>query len=295
MQLTKKSIVEFETFKWLDFTNPDKATLKLMSTEYALDEFQIQDTLQHGHLPKYEQSNSHKFLILRAFTSTIKHGSTTINQFSNKIAFFYSKNWIITVHRNDFEFLHIENPSFKHPEELLTHIISQMILTYDKPYSDLDKNISFLEKQVFLKDQSRISLEDLYLLKIQTRITKKLLMMFQSVINQIEVEPVFSSALHDLKDQLISLVLNYEEILENANNLLNTYLSVNTKKSNDVMKLLTIFSAFFLPLTFIVGVYGMNFKNMPELSFKYGYYASLVCMVGISLGIYIWFKRNKIL
>ena len=64
MQSSKKSVVEFETFKWLDFTNPDKETLKLLSKEYELDEFQILDSLQHGHLPKYEQSNSHKFLIL---------------------------------------------------------------------------------------------------------------------------------------------------------------------------------------------------------------------------------------
>jgi magnesium transporter len=295
MQSSKKSVVEFETFKWLDFTNPDKETLTLLSKEYELDEFQILDSLQHGHLPKYEQSNSHKFLILRAFTSTIKKGSTTINQLSNKIAFFYSKNWIITVHRTDFKFLHFENPSFKHPEELLIQIISKMIFTYEKPLSELDEKVALLEKQVFLKDESKISLEDLYLLKTQTRITKKLLVMFQAVINQMEVEFKYSTAIYDLKDQLVSLVLNYEEILENANNLLNAYLSVNTKKSNDVMKLLTIFSAFFLPLTFIVGVYGMNFHHMPELSLKYGYYLVLVCMAAISLVIYIWFKRNKIL
>ena len=64
MQSSKNSVLEFENFKWLDFTNPDKETLKLLSKEYELDELQILDSLQHGHLPKYEQSNSHKFLIL---------------------------------------------------------------------------------------------------------------------------------------------------------------------------------------------------------------------------------------
>lgn len=132
--------------------------------------------------------------------------------------------------------MHFENPSFKHPEELLIQIISKMIFTYEKPLSELDEKIALLEKQVFLKDESKISLEDLYLLKTQTRITKKLLVMFQAVINQMEVEFKYSTAIYDLKDQLVSLVLNYEEILENANNLLNAYLSVNTKKSNDVMK-----------------------------------------------------------
>jgi magnesium transporter len=260
-----------------------------------LDFFQVQDTLQHGHLPKFEQSENYRFIILRVFTSSIRHGSTTINQFSNKIAFFYSDNWLLTVHRSEFNLLKVEDRKFEHPEQLLIYIISQMIFSYEKPLSDLDDNITSLEKQVFLKDQSKISLEELYLLKIQTRITKKLLVMFQNVINQINPKEEYTTALHDIKDQLVGLVLSYEEILENANNLLNTYLSVNAKKSNDVMKLLTVFSAFFLPLTFIVGVYGMNFQNMPELSTKYGYFVVVACMGAISLGIYIWFKRNRIL
>ncbi|MCL9981096.1 MAG: hypothetical protein NBV77_06580 [Bacteroidia bacterium] len=294
MQHTQNTIREFESFKWLDYTNPDKEILKQLSDHYNLDFFQVQDTLQHGHLPKFEQSENYRFIILRVFTSSIRHGSTTINQFSNKIAFFYSDNWLLTVHRSEFNFLKVEDRKFEHPEQLLIYIISQMIFSYEKPLSDLDDNITSLEKQVFLKDQSKISLEDLYLLKIQTRITKKLLVMFQNVVNQINPKEEYTTALHDIKDQLVGLVLSYEEILENANNLLNTYLSVNAKKSNDVMKLLTVFSAFFLPLTFIVGVYGMNFQNMPELNTKYGYFVVVACMGAISLGIYIWFKRNRI-
>ncbi|NGY38967.1 hypothetical protein FQU23_015820 [Flavobacterium sp. XN-5] len=76
---------------------------------------------------------------------------------------------------------------------------------------------------------------------------------------------------------------------------MNTYLSVTAQKSNDVMKLLTIFSAFFLPLTFIVGVYGMNFDFMPELRWKYGYLYVIIFMVILSVLIFIWFKRKKIL
>jgi len=75
---------------------------------------------------------------------------------------------------------------------------------------------------------------------------------------------------------------------------MHTYLSVTAKKSNDVMKLLTIFSVFFLPLTFLVGVYGMNFDFMPELRWKYGYLFVWIMMVIISLVIYIWFKKRKI-
>ena len=61
------------------------------------------------------------------------------------------------------------------------------------------------------------------------------------------------------------------------------------------MKLLTIFSVFFLPLTFIVGIYGMNFENMPEISMEYGYYYILGSMIIISFLIFVWFKRKKII
>ena len=115
------------------------------------------------------------------------------------------------------------------------------------------------------------------------------------MVQQIEVSDHLKSALHDIKDSLLSLLLSYDEVLENASNLLNSYLSVNAEKNNQVMKLLTIFSAFFLPLTFIAGIYGMNFDYMPELRWKPAYFLTLVVMVVVALVIYFWFKRKKIL
>jgi len=80
---------------------------------------------------------------------------------------------------------------------------------------------------------------------------------------------------------------------ENVTNLLNIYLSLSAQKTNDVMKVLTIFSVFFMPLTFIVGVYGMNFDFMPELRYQWSYPILLVTMFVFSAIIYWWFKRKK--
>jgi magnesium transporter len=83
--------------------------------------------------------------------------------------------------------------------------------------------------------------------------------------------------------------------VENSNQLMTTYLSISDQRNNEVVRLLTIFSAFFLPLTFIAGVYGMNFDFMPELKWRYGYLFSILFMFLIVLIIYIWFRRKRIL
>jgi magnesium transporter len=99
----------------------------------------------------------------------------------------------------------------------------------------------------------------------------------------------------DIKDELLNLLTYNDESVENANQLMTTYLSISDQKNNEVVRLLTIFSAFFLPLTFIAGVYGMNFRFMPELNWKWGYFFSIGFMLLVVLVIYLWFRRKRIL
>jgi magnesium transporter len=77
------------------------------------------------------------------------------------------------------------------------------------------------------------------------------------------------------------------------NQLLSIHFNVSTQRVNEVILVLTLFSVFFMPLTFIVGVYGMNFKVMPEIDWKYGYPAVWGLMVLVVLIIWQWFKRKK--
>ena len=79
---------------------------------------------------------------------------------------------------------------------------------------------------------------------------------------------------------------------DDINNLMNVYISISSQRTNEVMRTLTVFTAFFLPTTFIVGVYGMNFENMPELQHPYGYPAVLGFMLLVTILIYTWFKRK---
>jgi magnesium transporter len=68
---------------------------------------------------------------------------------------------------------------------------------------------------------------------------------------------------------------------------------MSAQKTNETIRVLTIFSVFFMPLTFIVGIYGMNFKVMPELQWAWGYPVVMVLMLVVTIAIYIWFKKKK--
>ena len=98
--------------------------------------------------------------------------------------------------------------------------------------------------------------------------------------------------MQDVRDQHLKISTMYAQILDDVNNLMNLYMSFSAQKTNDVMKVLTIFSVFFMPITFIAGLYGMNFQHMPELSLHWGYPAVIVAMIVITVGIYIWFRRK---
>ncbi len=286
---------KFKNFTWIDIFNPDKGQIAELASQYELDFYQIKDSLEIGHLPKIENYPDYAFIILRAFTGNMSERQTNINKITNKVAFFVSEKRLITIRRAEFDFFTEIPEQFAQVEELLLFLVKKMLQTYSAPIAVLAKKVELLEHTVFVRSNHKISLEDLYYHKAQSRIAKKVLQYSQNVVNQIVVRDKFKPGLQDAKDLLIGLIHSCDEVIDDTSNLLSTYLSINAQKSNDVMKLLTVFAAFFLPLTFIVGIYGMNFQNMPETETKYGYFIVMGIMLLIVIWIYIWFKRKRIL
>lgn len=290
-----KEIRQFHSFEWIDLHNPSKSELKDLAMQYALDLNLVNDSLQHGHLPKLEKIEQYTFIILRSFTALAGDRITKHSEISNKIAFFLKENQLITIHRKEFSFLGKMKEEYSHPQELFLDIALEMVASFNAPLKNQAERIDQFERTLFLKKSAHISLEDLYFQKIRARIGRKLLVLTQTVLQQVQINHEYQSRLQDIKDTLTHSIILYDEIMDDSHNLLNMYLSITTQRSNDVMKLLTVFSAFFLPLTFIVGVYGMNFEYMPELTWPLGYYLSLTMMALVSIIIYLWFKRKKIL
>lgn len=98
--------------------------------------------------------------------------------------------------------------------------------------------------------------------------------------------------LRDLYDHTVQIIDTVETFREMLSGMLDIYLSSEANRTNEVMKVLTVYATIFMPLTFIVGLYGMNFKNMPELEWRWGYPAVLVLMVFVAVGMMIFFRRK---
>jgi magnesium transporter len=177
----------------------------------------------------------------------------------------------------------------------MIQIIGAMVETYNAPLAYLNQKNDAFEQAIFLQTGKELQLEDLYFQKTQARVIKKLLHMMLGVMREVKVQDKLQTAHQNNIDNLLSITIEFDELYEITQSLLNTYHAVNAQKSNDVMKLLTVFSAFFLPLTFIAGIYGMNFSHMPELQWTWGYYATLFLMGIISFITFLWFRRKKIL
>jgi len=285
----------FANFEWINLENPKLNELSDLIKPYGLNIHLVKDLLQVGHLPKLEKVDEFNFLILRAFSANQHAKLTTIPELTNKIGFFFTNEILFTVHQKPFPFLPEISGHFENPEGLILKITEKMIASYQAPADGLSEEMDKFEGNIFLNHGKRFSVESLYFAKAKARACKKIMMLTQTVLNHLSVHNINQTHLQDLKESVSSLILQFEDFLDEANSLLSIYISSNSQKTNEVMKLLTIFSAFFLPLTFLVGVYGMNFKFMPELNWEYGYYLTWGAMFGISLAIFIWFKRRKII
>jgi magnesium transporter len=165
--------------------------------------------------------------------------------------------------------------------------------TFDDLVNRLSEQLDYYEDQVLLRKTGHNITTKLFYIKRHASISHKVLMLMHEPINHIHAGYGEEASIQDVRDQHLKMQTMYTQILEDVTNLLGLSMSYSTQRTNEVMRVLTIFSVFFLPLTFIVGIYGMNFNFMPELQHKWGYPAVLALMVIVTLFIYLWFKRKK--
>jgi magnesium transporter len=282
-------------FKWIDVSNPSESEIKQISKEFKLHKYTLRDCLQPDHLPKNENIGNMQFAITRILLNNIPVESHTVQGISSKVAIFYNANLVVTVHRIKQPFLKkiFEASSYDSSIELVTKINWYILQSYENTVSALSKTIDDFEELIFLKPLTKEMLKDLYLIRRKASVCMKLILLTKEVINKIPIENNDIVVLQDLKDLHLKLSTLFEQAHEDSTHLLDIYLSLSSKNSNEVMKVLTIFSVFLLPPTFIVGLYGMNFAFMPELHYRWSYPIVIVVIIAITVIVYLWFKRKN--
>jgi magnesium transporter len=284
---------------WIDVLDPSVAEMEELSQQYGLNHHIVRDCMQPEHLPKYEYVDDVDFFILRFYAHVSDKSVATIQELTNKIAIFYTEDFIITIHKAEAPFLSVIFKKFVYAKkcgtttDVLAKIIWAALETFDDPANRLSERVDFYESQIMLKKTSNNQMEELYYIKRQASVSHKVLMLMGEPINHQHPKPGEESLLQDIKDQHLKMLTLYGQVLEDVNNLMNLAMSFAAQRTNDVVRILTIFSVFFMPLTFIVGIYGMNFEFMPELRQRWGYPAVLIFMAIVTVSIYLWFKRKN--
>lgn len=297
--MAKKEHAICEGLNWISITDPSSAEMEELSEEFGLNQHIVKDCMEPEHLPKYEFVDDVNFLILRFYARESGKRNTTIQDITNKIAIFFTDRFLITIHRSDVGFIKVIREKFVSTGrcsttiDVVTRIIWHALETFEDPANRLAEQVDFFENQIIQRQTDKDQLEALFLIKREASLSNKTLLLLREPINHVHPIGENQSAIQDVRDQHLKMITLYAQVLEDVNNLMNMYLSFTAQKTNDVVKVLTIFSVFFMPLTFIVGIYGMNFEFMPELSKKWGYPAVILIMLAVTVIIYVWFKRKK--
>ena len=176
---------------------------------------------------------------------------------------------------------------------MIIKIISGSLDSFYAPVQRIAEQIDFHEAKIVLRRADNKHIEALYFIKQKISVINKTLMLMLEPISHVRSTSSDDPALQDVRDLHLKMQTLYGQALDEINNLMNLYMSFSAQRTNEVVKVLTIFSVFFMPLTFIVGVYGMNFKFMPELNKKWGYPIVWILMIITTLIIFLWFRRKK--
>lgn len=234
------------------------------------------------------------------------HSIDTNNNGDKALNLFIKDEALITYHHQPFSilnnFTHVlmkENKNVLQTSDVALHIIDKMVDSYfDLIYEIEDKVYEFEDYQ--LKDASvKIIMEEVFKIRSNIIKMKRIVYPIQELVDNIKesglllVDEKNHMYIQHIEDHIIKQQNILKMSQEMTDEIKDNYSSYNSFKMNSIMQVLTLVSVVFLPLTLITGIYGMNFTNMPELKWHYGYYIVLTIMLAISISCIVYFKKEK--
>ncbi len=293
--------IDFSKYKWywVDFNEPTEEELQHLDHTFHFHPLAIEDCIHTLQRPKLDYYDNHNFFV----THIVHEEEQEITK--DELDFFVGDYFIVTFHRmqlNEVNQVWEKLLSTKNMEkwdayyvfyQILDKIVDNYFPIIYKIEDDLDK----IEDNQQHKSMTHL-LNDLFetrylLLNLRHTVDPMRDLLYRMLNSHhlvgINEKKEYFADIYDHLLKLSEMVMANREITADIRD---SYLSMNSHQTNNVMKVLTIITSIFAPLTFIAGIYGMNFENMPELSWEYGYFLSLGLMGVLGSAMYFWFVKK---
>jgi magnesium transporter len=287
---------------WVDILDPQRENLEpLIEVRFGFHELAAEDSLSPNTLPKYDPFPEYDFFIFRAVDVNLhEHGSQTY-----KLAAFLGRNFLFTIHREamaPIDDVCNRLPSDRRllangPDFLLYSIVDQMVDAHFPLLDSIEECVDNLQDTIF-KDAHPKHLDELLHLKRDVNVLRRQSLPQRELLNQISrgdgqfIQKQHLIYFRDLYDHMFRISETIDVERDMMAGTMEAYLSVIANRTNEIMKVLTIFSAIMLPLTLIAGIYGMNFAYEPELHWRFGYWYALGLMAITAVLMLFWFRRR---
>jgi magnesium transporter len=291
-------IVQSESFKWVDYLNPSQQVLEQLALELNLEQDVVVNCLDSDYLPHIETYNKTHFIVLRFMEPNSKMTANSVQELTTKVAIFVEPDQLVTIHRLPLKEIEAVSAIAKelpkdavNKQKILGLIYEQAAIGFDQPLSDLENKLQIFEDKFFSKRKSKIFLQEGFYLKRKAAAFRKVLKLSLELINKLVDKVECNNQLFQHSRERLERSLFYaEDVADNIQSLLNLHIGIESQKTNEasfraneIMRVLTVISIFFLPLNFLSGVFGMNFEHIPLLSHPLGFWASILVMICISL------------
>lgn len=289
---------------WYDLKGVNQiALLEQLGNVFGIHPLVLEDVANVNQRPKFEEYQNGNFIVAQAF----RFNPITFRFQSEQISVFFSQNFLISFQEDPDElFLSVcqylnqakGRIRLKKADYLAYNLLDTIVDEYLMILDEVEEKITSLEVEVVNNPRPLLK-STIYQLKRELLTFRKSLgSLREAIMKMMRPDNKFINQetnlfLRDLLDHITQISERTENAREMLSELQNLYLAEIGFKANGVIQMLTIISSIFIPLTFIVGVYGMNFKYMPELDWQYGYPTVMCSMVVLVILLLIYFRRKR--
>jgi len=290
--------------RWMNLDGiHDIDIMEKIADRYGIHILTMEDILNTQQRPKIEEYEGYTYIVAKLIY--VHQDSKRI--LTEQVSIVMGNDFVITFQENeDNIFVPLVDRIAKcittvrkmGTDFLVYSILDFIVDTYFQVLENLGEKIENVEDRV-IANANKVTLKKIQKLRGEMLYMHKAIWPLREVLGAFkrgesrgvsDTTMVYLRDVYDHSIQIMDTIETYRDILSG---IMDIYLSVTSNKMNETMKFLAIFSALLMPLTFIVGLYGMNFEHMPELKWKYGYPAVLVFMVVCVLAALFYFKKKK--